>query len=91
MSTALSVQKEVSDRVVPVTEMFAHLESQRKLYRILADAGRLNDFFDLAQTDYARGIEHHIRESKRLPKIPQGELAARAGALAGSLLSLLRW
>jgi AcrR family transcriptional regulator len=91
MSTALSVHKEVSDRVVPVAEMFAHIENQRKLYRILAEAGRLNDFFDLAQTYFARGIEHRLRESKRLPKVPQVELAARAFSLAGSLLSLLRW
>jgi len=91
MSSALSVRKEASDRVVPVAEMFAHIENQRDLYRILADAGRLNDFFDLAQTYFTRGIEHRLRESKRLPKIPRGELGARASALAGSLLSLLRW
>jgi AcrR family transcriptional regulator len=91
MSTDLSVRKEVSDRVVPVAELFAHIENQREIYRILADAGRLNDFFDLAQGYFARGIEHRLRESRRLPKIPQGELAARAVALAGSLLSLLRW
>jgi hypothetical protein len=30
-------------------------------------------------------------ESGRLPKLPQRELGARAYALAGSLLSLLRW
>lgn len=91
MSRALSVRKEASDRVVPVAEMFAHINNQRELYRILADAGRLNDFFDLAQTYFARGIEHRLRESKRLPKVPQSELAARAFSLAGSLLSLLRW
>ena len=91
MSTSLSVSKEVSLRVVPVAEMFEHIENQRELYRILANAGRLNDFFDLAQGYFARGIEHRLRESKRLPKMPQGELAARASALAGSLLSLLRW
>jgi AcrR family transcriptional regulator len=91
MSTLLSVRKEISRRVVPVAEMFEHIENQKKLYRILADAGRLNDFFDLAQGYFARGIEDRLRESKRLPKIPQGELAARACALAGSLLSLLRW
>ena len=91
MSTFLSVRKEISRRVVPVAEMFTHIENQKKLYRILADAGRLNDFFDLAQGYFARGIEDRLRESKRLPKIPQGELAARACALAGSLLSLLRW
>ena len=91
MSTWLSVRKEISRRVVPVAEMFVHIESQKKLYRILADAGRLNDFFDLAQGYFARGIEVRLRESKRLPKISQGELAARACAAAGSLLSLLRW
>ena len=91
MSTLLSVSKEVSLRVVPVAEMFEHIENQRELYRILANEGRLNDFFDLAQGYFARGIEHRLRESKRLPKMPQGELAARASALAGSLLSLLRW
>jgi AcrR family transcriptional regulator len=91
MSTTLSVRKEISRRVVPVAEMFTHIENQKKLYRILADAGRLNDFFDLAQGYFARGIEDRLRESKRLPKIPQGELPARACALAGSLLSLLRW
>lgn len=91
MSTQLSVRKEVSRRVVPVAEMFEHIANQRKLYHILANAGRLNDFFDLAQGYFARGIENRLRESKRLPKIPQGELAARACALAGSLLSLLRW
>jgi AcrR family transcriptional regulator len=91
MSTFLSVRKEMSDRVAPVAEMFDHIKNQEKLYRILAGAGRLNDFFDLAEGYIARGIENRLRVSKRLPKIPQGELAARAFALAGSLLSLLRW
>src|ERR1700676_4360460 len=80
MSTSLSVRKEMSRRVVPVAEMFSHIENQRKLYRILADAGRLNDFFDLAQGYFARGIADRLRESKRLPKIPPGELPARACA-----------
>lgn len=91
MSTALSIRKEESLRVVPVAEMFEHIGSQKKIYRALADSGRLNDFFDLAQGYFARGIEHRLRESKRLPKLSQRELAARAFALAGSLLSLLRW
>ena len=88
MSTAL---KEKSHRVVPVAELFAHIGNQNKLYRALADAGRLNDFFDLAEGYFARGIEQLIAESGRLPKLPQRELSARAFALAGSLLSLLRW
>jgi len=91
MSTTLSVRKEKSHRVVPVAEMFEHIGSQNKMYRALADCGRLNDFFDLAQGYFARGIERRLVESERLPKLPQRELAARASALAGSLLSLLRW
>jgi AcrR family transcriptional regulator len=91
MSTALSIRKEESHRVVPVAELFAHIGNQKKIYRALADAGRLKDFFDLAQGYFSRGIEQRLRESKRLPKLPQRELAARACALAGSLLSLLRW
>jgi hypothetical protein len=58
---------------------------------VLADANRLTDFFDLAQTYFARGIQQRLVESKRLPHIPQRELAARASALAGSLISLLQW
>jgi AcrR family transcriptional regulator len=48
-STALSIRKEESHRAVPVAEMFAHIGGQNKIYRALADSGRLNDFFDLAQ------------------------------------------
>ncbi|HEX4541677.1 MAG TPA: TetR/AcrR family transcriptional regulator [Candidatus Acidoferrum sp.] len=91
MSTALSIRKEESRRVVPVAEMFEHIGSQKKVYRALADSGRLNDFFDLAQGYFARGIEQRLRESKRLAKLSQSDLAARAFALAGSMLSLLRW
>ncbi len=91
MSTALSIRREESLRVVPVAELFAHIGSQKKIYRALADSGRLNDFFDLAQGYFSRGIEQRLRESKRLSKLPQRELAARAFASAGSLLSLLRW
>src|SRR6266446_6198501 len=91
MSTALSIRQAESHRVVPVAELFAHIGTQKKVYRALADSGRLNDFFDLAQGYFSRGIEQRLRESKRLAKLPQRELAARAFALAGSLLSLLRW
>jgi len=91
MSTALSVRREDSHRVVPVAELFAHIGNQTMLYRTLADSGHLNDFFDLAQGYFARGIERRLTESKRLPNLSQGELDARAYALAGSILSLLRW
>jgi AcrR family transcriptional regulator len=91
MSNVLSVRKEKSNRVAPVAEMFAHIGNQNKLYRVLSDSGHLKDFFDLAEGCFARGIERRLTESGRLAKLPQRELAARASALAGSLLSLLRW
>ena len=91
MSTALSQRNEKSDRVVPVAEMFAHIGRQNKLYRALADSGRLNDFFDLAQGYFTRGIARRLKESGRLPKLSKRELEVRSSALAGSLLSLLRW
>lgn len=91
MSTELSKRNEASNRVAPVEEMFAHIESAQKLWRILADAGRLNDFFDLAQGYFARSIERRLRDSGRVRNLPPLELTARSSALAGSLLSLLRW
>jgi AcrR family transcriptional regulator len=91
MSNVLSVRKEKSNRVAPVAEMFAHIGNQNKLYRVLSDSGHLKDFFDLAEGCFARGIERRLTESGLLAKLPQRELAARASALAGSLLSLLRW
>lgn len=91
MSTTLSVRKEVSQRVVPVAELFAHIREQRKVYRALADSGRLSDFFELAQGYFSRGIARRLADSRELPRLPKRELDARAFALAGSLLSLLRW
>ncbi len=91
MSTALSRQKEESNRLVAVTEMFAHIGGQNKMYRALGESGHLNDFFDLAQDFFARGIAQRLKESGKVPKLAQRELAIRAVSLAGSLLSLLRW
>jgi AcrR family transcriptional regulator len=91
MSTALSERKEKSDRLVQVTEMFEHIGQDNKLYRALAQSGRLNDFFELAQGYFARGIERRLKETGRLSNLKPRELEAHASALAGSLLSLLRW
>lgn len=91
MSTLLSVRKDKSNRVAPVAEMFAHIGNQNKLARVLSDSGHMKEFFDLAEGYFARGIEQRLKESGRLPELAQRELAARAAALSGSLLSLLRW
>jgi AcrR family transcriptional regulator len=91
MSTVLSERQDKSLRVAPVEEIFAHIGNQNKLYRVLSDSGHLKDFFDLAEGYFARGIERRLVESGRLKNLSQRELAARASALSGSMLSLLRW
>lgn len=91
MSNMLSLRDEKSHRVVPVEEMFEHIGGQNRIWRALVDCGRLQDFLDLAQGYFARGIERRLRGSNRLSKLPPPELTAHAVALAGSLLSLLRW
>lgn len=91
-STTLTRNKEKSHRVAPVEEFFAHVASARKLYRMLVDSGHIHAFFDLAQGYFARGIAQRLKElSLRSRNLPPGELAARSCALAGSLVSLLRW
>lgn len=91
MSTTLSNQKDKSHRVAPVAELFAHIGNQNKLYRVLSESGHLKDFYELAEGHFARGIERRLIESGRLKNIPARELTARAAALSGSMLALLRW
>ena len=91
MSTVLTVRGDKSSRIAPVEEMFAHIGNQNKLYKVLSDSGHLKDFLDLAEGYFARGIEQRLVESGRLKNLSPRELAARASALAGSMLSLLRW
>jgi len=91
MSTTLTNREEESHRVLPVAEMFSHIGAQNKIYRALADAGRLHDFFDLAQGYFSRAIEQRLRESRRCSHLLPQELGARSYALAASLLALLKW
>ena len=91
MSTTLSNQKDKSHRVAPVAELFAHIGNKNKLYRVLSDSGHLKDFYELAESHFARGIERRLIESGRLKHLPPRELTARATALSGSMLALLRW
>lgn len=91
MSTLLIQRKEKSVRVMPVEEMFAHILEQKNLYHALKDSGRLEDFFELAQGYFTRGIVQRLTVSGRLSNMQKTELEARATVLAGSLIALLRW
>ena len=75
---------------MPVAEMLDHIGNQKKVYRALAESGRLTDFYELAQGHFERGIEQRLKEIKRASAVPAGDLPALSSALAGSLLSLLR-
>lgn len=90
-STTLSRQQEISNRVAPVAEFFAHVASAKRLYRALVNSGRIEAFFELAQGYFARGIEQRIKQSTDLRNRHQHELTACSNAFAGGLLSLLRW
>lgn len=90
-TTTLSRQQEKSNRVAPVAEFFGHVASAKRLYRALVNSGRIEAFFELAQGYFARGIEQRIKESTDLRNPHQHELTACSHAIAGGLLSLLRW
>jgi AcrR family transcriptional regulator len=89
-STALLRKQEKSYRVAPVAEFFVHVGDAKKLYRALVDSGRIHAFFELAQGYFARGIARRLKDIG-LKDLVQSELDARSHALAGNLLSLLKW
>jgi AcrR family transcriptional regulator len=89
-STALLRKQEKSYRVAPVAEFFTHVGGAKQLYRALVDSGRIHAFFELAQGYFARSIAQHLKDMG-LKNLVQGELDARSHALAGNLLSLLKW
>jgi AcrR family transcriptional regulator len=89
-STALLRKQEKSYRVAPVAEFFVHVGDAKKLYRALVDSGRIHAFFELAQGYFARGIARRLKDMG-LKNLVQSELDARSHALAGNLLSLLKW
>ena len=90
-SMALSNQKSKSERVAPVAEFFAHIADGKKLYDALVAAGRIHDFFDLAQGHFARGIEQRFKEIPRSKAMKSEQRAALSQAHAGAMLSMLRW
>jgi len=89
-STALLRKQEKSHRVAPLAEFFMHVGDAKKLYRSLVDSGRIHEFFELAQGYFARGIARRLKDMG-LKNLVQSELDARSHALAGNLLSLLKW
>lgn len=85
-STLLIRYKETSKRVAPVRELFSHVGENRNLHSALAAADKLQDFQEMAQEYFARGIAQRLQQLGS-----PSQSAATAQALAGSLLSLMTW
>jgi AcrR family transcriptional regulator len=91
MATLLSCRGEVSDRVAPVRELFAHVGESREFYAALVASGKIHDVLELGRGHFARAIEQRLSERTLAPVIMSAPRAATAHALAGALLSMLSW
>jgi AcrR family transcriptional regulator len=91
MSTLLSRRGEVSNRVAPVREFFAHVAEWRAFHSALVASSKLNDVLQLAHGHFARAIERRLAELPPARGISAGQRPAAAHAFAGALLSLLSW
>ena len=91
MANLLSTRGEVSQRVAPVRELFAHIAEQREFYAALIAAGKINDVLELAQGHFARAIERRFAAGPATSAHTTVPRAALAHALAGALLALLTW
>jgi AcrR family transcriptional regulator len=90
MSGWLSQSGEASLRVAPVRELFAHVAESEKLYEAMIRSGRAQDFVELAEGCFARGIASRLSALEPSKHLPVESRAALARALSGALLSLLR-
>ena len=91
VTTYLSRRKENSDRIAPVRELCAHLVSAKPIHEAFRASGHLQDFWELAEEAFARGIERRLAEIPRARAIAAGDRAAVAHGYAGALLGLLRF
>jgi len=81
---------EVSNRVAPVRELFAHVAQVREFYAALVASGKIYDTMELGKGYLARSIEQRLSTLCPADK-GLSERAALAYALAGALWSLLSW
>jgi hypothetical protein len=82
---------DLSERVAPVREFFAHVAEAERLYAALVEAGRIPDFIELAEEHFARGIERRLTEIPRAQGVASTARAPLAHAFAGAMLSMLQW
>ena len=91
MANLLTRSGEVSKRVAPVREFFAHLAEASEFYTSLIEAGKIQDVMELAQGYFARAIEQRLAELAPQYAPASASRVALSHALAGAMLSLLTW
>ncbi|MBZ5599925.1 MAG: TetR/AcrR family transcriptional regulator [Acidobacteriia bacterium] len=91
MASLLSRRGEVSNRIAPVRELFAHVADWREFHGVLVKAGKIHDFLELGQGYFARAIEQRLSELPLGRGLAPTNRAAVAQMHAGALLSLLMW
>jgi AcrR family transcriptional regulator len=91
MANLLATGGEVSQRVAPVRELFAHVAQMRTFMTALVKAGRHHDVFELGQRHFARGIEQRLAQLSPMHQQPSAPRAALAFAHAGAMLALMTW
>jgi AcrR family transcriptional regulator len=91
MAFLLARRGEVSNRVAPVREFFAHVAEWQEFHAALVASGKFSDVLELGQGYFARAIEQRLGALPSARAITSTSRTALAHALAGALLSLLSW
>jgi AcrR family transcriptional regulator len=91
MSTLLLRNREASNRVAPVRELFAHIAEMHQLRAALIAADKLRDFMEMAQEYFARAIEQRLSELLSSRTVDPAQRSAMSHAFSGALLSLMSW
>ena len=91
LATALSRFGDKSERVAPVTELFAHIADVRPFYNALVASNKIPDVWELGREHFSRGIAQRLAEIPRARGIVAKQHRAIARGIAGSLFSLLDW
>lgn len=95
MANLLTIQAEVSNRVAPVREMFAHVADLGEFYDALVASGKFHDAMELGQGHFARGIEQRLNQllpaQASTTTSKTANRAALAHAFAGAMLSMMFW
>jgi AcrR family transcriptional regulator len=91
MSSLLERCGEVSNRVAPVRELFAHIAEVKVFREALVASGKAHDVMELGQGQFARAIEQRLMKLTTTKAAAKGQFAAMSHALAGALFSSLNW